>query len=459
MASLKQGMIAKEHLGTDLDTAVFYMDMRTPRKDFEKYYARAEDLGARLIRSRVHSIHEDEPTRDLTIRYTKESGDLQEETFDMVVLSVGGVTTPETIKLAKKLGVRLSHNRFMDTECFRPVTTSRPGIYSCGFFNGPKDIPQTVMEGSAAAMEASSILAKAKGTLIRKKEFPPEKDVSGEPARVGIFVCHCGLNIGSVADIPALVEYARDIPNVEYVQANLFTCSQDAQAQMVEMIKEHNLNRVVVAACSPSTHQPIFQDMLRTAGLNKYLFEMANIRNQCTWVHQHEPDAATEKCQDLIRMAAAKAGLLSPLDPPGLPLRAGEQKGPGGGRRRLRHDLRVGARGAGLRGAPGGAQRPPGRQCSAPAQHLAGRPGGLAASATPGHGPQSSPHHRALQGHRYRGGRGGRQLPLQAQQRRGYQPRRGDYCHRGRALSSGRAVSVQKAPQRPAVSGSGPGIH
>ncbi len=314
MASLKQGMIAKEHQGTDLDTAVFYMDMRTPRKDFEKYYARAEDLGARLIRSRVHSIDEDEQTKDLTLRYTLENGEFKEETFDMVVLSVGGVITQDVIDLARKLKVRLSHNRFMDTECFKPVTTSRPGIYSCGFFNGPKDIPQTVMEGSAAALEASKELATAKGSLIRQKEFPLEKDFSGQPARIGVFVCHCGLNIGGTADIPEIVEYAKNIPNVEYVQANLFSCSQDAQAQMVEMIKEHDLNRVVVAACSPSTHQPIFQDMLRNAGLNKYLFEMANIRNQCTWVHQHNPEMATDKCKDLVRMATAKAGLLQPLE-------------------------------------------------------------------------------------------------------------------------------------------------
>uniref|UniRef100_A0A7C3ZCT2 4Fe-4S dicluster domain-containing protein n=1 Tax=Desulfobacca acetoxidans TaxID=60893 RepID=A0A7C3ZCT2_9BACT len=314
MAALKQAVIAREHIGEHLDMALFYMDIRTPRKDFEKYMVRIKEQGARLIRSRVHSIHEEEDTRDLTVRYTTEQGEVKEETFDAVVLSVGGVTAPETIGLAKKLKVRLSHNRFMDTQCFQPVTTSRPGIFSCGFFNGPKDIPQTVMEGSAAAMAATRDLAVAKGTLTREKVFPPEKNVAEEPARIGIFVCHCGTNIGGVADIPEIVEYAKNIPNVEYVQANLFSCSQDAQAQMVEMIKEHNLNRVVVAACSPSTHQPIFQDMLRNAGLNKYLFEMANIRNQCTWVHQHEPDAATEKCKDLIRMAAAKAGLLKPLE-------------------------------------------------------------------------------------------------------------------------------------------------
>ena len=315
MASLKQAVIAREHLGEQLDMAIFYMDIRTPRKDFEKYMVRIKEQGARLIRSRVHSIEEDAHTKDLILHYVTEQGETRKEIFDAVVLSVGGVIAPDVVELAKKLQVRVSHNRFMETEAFHPVTTTRPGIFSCGFFNGPKDIPQTVMEGSAAAMAASRHLAAARGTLARKKEFPPEKDVREEPIRVGVFVCHCGMNIGGVADIPEIVEYVKNnIPHVEYVQANLFSCSQDAQAQMAEVIKEHNLNRVVVAACSPSTHQPIFQDMLRNAGLNKYLFEMANIRNQCTWVHKNEPEAATEKCKDLIRMATAKASLLKPLE-------------------------------------------------------------------------------------------------------------------------------------------------
>ncbi len=312
MAALKQAVIAREHIGPHLDMALFYMDIRTPRKDFEKYMVRIKDQGARLIRSRVHSIHQ-ESSKDLEIRYVTEVGEVKDEIFDMVVLSVGGVVTPDVIELANKLGVRLGHNRFMDTQCFAPVTTSRPGIYSCGFFNGPKDIPQSVTEGSAAAAAAARALAPAKGTLIKEKVFPPEVEVAGEGPRVGVFICHCGLNIGGVADIPQLVEYARDIPDVAYVQANLFSCSQDATAAMVEKIKEQNLNRVVVAACSPSTHQPIFQDMLRNAGLNKYLFEMANIRNQCTWVHQGEPEEATDKCKDLVRMAVAKARLLEPL--------------------------------------------------------------------------------------------------------------------------------------------------
>ena len=290
MAALKQAAIAREHIGEQLDMALFYMDIRTPRKDFEKYMVRIKDQGARLIRSRVHTINPVGDTGDLEVRYVTEAGEVKDEIFNMVVLSVGMVIPPDTVALAEKLEIPLSPNNFVETSCFAPTSTFREGIYSCGAFNGPKDIPQSVMEGSAAAGSASRTLAAARSTLTKEKVYPPEEEVSGEAARVGVFVCSCGLNIGGIADVPALVEYAKEIPDVVYTQANLFSCSQDAQSQMAEVIKENNLNRVVIAACSPSTHQPIFQDMLRTAGLNKYLFEMANIRNQCTWVHQAVPD-------------------------------------------------------------------------------------------------------------------------------------------------------------------------
>ncbi len=314
MASLKQAIVAREHLGPNLDMALFYLDLRTPRKDFEKYAAKIKDQGGRMIRSRVHSVKPANNNGDLEIRYVTEAGAVVDEIFDMVVLSVGMVMPPATLELARRLDVPLGPNDFMEASCFAPTTSFRDGIFACGAFTGPKDIPQTVMEGSAAAASASRHLAAARGTLMKKKEFPPEREVAGEPARVGVFVCNCGLNIGGVADVPAIVEYAQNLPQVEYAQANLFTCSQDSQAQMAELIREHQLNRVVVAACSPTTHQPIFQEMLRTAGVNKYLFEMANIRNQCTWVHQNEPGLATQNCQDLVNMAVAKARLLQPLE-------------------------------------------------------------------------------------------------------------------------------------------------
>jgi heterodisulfide reductase subunit A2 len=314
MAALKQAAIAREHIGPHLDMALFYMDIRTPRKDFEKYMVRIKDQGARLIRSRVHTVNSAGHDGNLEVRYVLETGEVKDEIFDMVVLSVGMVIPPDVVALSKQLQVPLSPNNFVENSCFSPTVTFRDGIYSCGAFNGPKDIPQSVMEGSAAAGSAARSLTAARGTLTHEKVYPPEVDLAEEPPRVGVFVCNCGLNIGGIADVPALVEYAKEIPDVAYVQANLFSCSQDAQSQMAEVIKENKLNRVVVAACSPSTHQPIFQDMLRTAGLNKYLFEMANIRNQCTWVPQNEPEAATEKCKGLIRMAVAKARLLEPLE-------------------------------------------------------------------------------------------------------------------------------------------------
>jgi heterodisulfide reductase subunit A-like polyferredoxin len=313
MTALKQAVVAREHVGPELDMALFYIDMRTTRKDFEKYQVKIKDQGARLIRSRVHSVQPMGDSGDLKISYVTDDGQLQEEVFDMVVLAVAMVISPDTVALARELKVDLSHNKFVEASCFKPGATSRSGVYACGVFTGPKDIPQSVMEGSAVAGTATRMLASARGSLLKYKDYPVEKDVTSEPPRVGVFVCNCGINIGGVADVPAIVDYARTIPNVEYVQDNLFSCSEDAQKQMIEKIKEYDLNRVVVAACSPSTHQPIFQDMVRNAGLNKYLFEMANIRNQCTWVHQQEPALATEKCQDLVNMAVAKARLFQPL--------------------------------------------------------------------------------------------------------------------------------------------------
>jgi heterodisulfide reductase subunit A len=296
-----------------LDAAIFYMDMRTYGKDFEKYYVRAEEeSGVRFIRSRIHSI---DPMEDgnLKIRYATESGEIKEEIFDMVVLSVGLSPNEDIVRLAEKLGIELNAHQHALTDSFRPVSSNREGVYICGAFQGPKDIPHSVMEASASAAASTQILASARGTLTRTKELPPELDVSAEEPRIGVFVCNCGINIGGVADVPAVAEYAKSLPNVVYVEENLFTCSQDTQDKMKEIIDENNLNRVVVASCSPRTHEPLFQETIRDAGLNKYLFEMANIRDQNTWVHMDDPARATEKAKDLVRMAVAKAALVEPL--------------------------------------------------------------------------------------------------------------------------------------------------
>ena len=313
MYAIKEAVIAKEHASEPLDTAIFFMDMRTYGKDFEKYYDRArEEHGVRFIRSRIHTIDPIEGDR-LRIHYASEGGEVCSEEFDMVVLSVGLQTGKDAVELAERLGIELTGYNFSETSSFAPVGTSKPGVFACGCFAGPKDIPQAVMEASAAACASSVDLAESRGTLTKAVEYPVEKDVSGQPPRIGVFVCNCGINIGGVVDVPAVREYAATLPYVEFVDDNLFTCSQDTQNKIKQKIEEHDLNRVIVASCSPRTHEPLFQETIREAGLNKYLFEMANIRDQDSWVHQKEPEKATAKAKDLVRMAVAKAALIEPL--------------------------------------------------------------------------------------------------------------------------------------------------
>ncbi|MBW1829775.1 MAG: FAD-dependent oxidoreductase, partial [Deltaproteobacteria bacterium] len=198
-------------------------------------------------------------------------------------------------------------------EPFAPVETSREGIYTCGVFQGPKDIPGAVTEASAAACLAGADLSEARGTDTTSIVIPEQKDISGEEPRIGVFVCNCGINIGGIVDVPAVQEYSGTLPDVVFTDSNLFTCSQDTQEKIKEKILEHNLNRVVVASCSPKTHEPMFMETLEACGLNKYLFEMANIRNQNSWIHSKAPELATQKAKDLVRMAVARAGTLYPL--------------------------------------------------------------------------------------------------------------------------------------------------
>ncbi len=307
MYAVKQTVIAKEHSATPLDTAVFYMDMRTHGKDFDKYFLRARDEnGVRFVQARIHTL-EPMPEDRLKLRYSTAAGELMEETFDMAVLSVG-LSPPDTAAdLARRLGIPLDTHGFAATTDLAPVSTPREGIFVCGVFQGPKDIPQSVMEASAAAAEASRLLAPARESLVREPELPPERDVSAELPRIAVFVCHCGINIGGIADVPGIRDYAAGLPHVVHVEDNLFTCAQDSQDRMKALIQEKNINRVVVASCSPRTHEPLFQETIRAAGLNPYLFEMANIRDQNTWVHMQHPQTATRKAKDLLRMAVARA--------------------------------------------------------------------------------------------------------------------------------------------------------
>ena len=313
--AIKEAIIAKEHQKGKLDTAIFYIDIRTHGKDFERYYNRAQEAGVRFLKSKISSILPSD-TGNLRIGYTDKAGMRVEEEFDMVVLSVGFGVSKEALDLAKKLGIELDQYQLALTSSFEPVRTSKSGIFVCGTFESPKDIPQSVIESSASAAVAESVLAESRWSLTQTKETPDEIDVRGKSPRIGVFVCRCGTNIAGFLEVPEVVEYAKTLPSVVFAEDNLFSCSQDTQEQITQVIKEQNLNRVVVAACTPRTHEPLFQETVLNAGINKYLFEMANIRNQCSWVHSSERAAATEKAKDLVRMAVAKVGLLQPLSDP-----------------------------------------------------------------------------------------------------------------------------------------------
>ncbi|MCX6651122.1 MAG: CoB--CoM heterodisulfide reductase iron-sulfur subunit A family protein [Methanomassiliicoccales archaeon] len=312
MYSIKEAIIAGEHTA-GLKPTIFFMDVRAVGKEFEDYVKRAEgEYGIKMHRgTRIASVDEVEGN-NLLLRYS-EGGNVKAEEFDMVVLAVGLKPPQDAGKLAERLGIKLNKHGFCDTSIYDPLSTSRPGIFVSGAFAAPKDIPTSVAEASGVASKAGTIIATARNTLVTKEDYPKELEVLGQEPRIGVFVCHCGINIGGIVDVPSVVEYVKTLPNVVYSEDNKYTCSADTQERIKKMIKEHNLNRVVVASCTPRTHEPLFQNTIREAGLNPFLFELANIRDQCSWIHMHEPEKATVKAKDLTRMAVAKSRFLEPL--------------------------------------------------------------------------------------------------------------------------------------------------
>ncbi|MEW6326469.1 MAG: CoB--CoM heterodisulfide reductase iron-sulfur subunit A family protein [Thermodesulfobacteriota bacterium] len=313
MYATKQALISRDH-DHEIEPTIFYIDIRAQGKGFDRYYERARcEGGVRYIRSMVSKVVENTRDKTLEISYVDASGQIQTEVFDLVILSVGLRPNSGFQALAGKLGIALNEFGFCRTLPLDLVSTSREGLFVSGAFQSPKDIPDTVIQASSAAGAAACLLAEARGTMIKEKVYPEEKQVVGHAPRIGVFVCHCGINIAGVIDVRAVAEYSRSLPGVVYATDYLFTCSTDSQQEMKKAIEEHGLNRVVVASCSPRTHEALFQETLREAGLNKYLFEMANIRDQASWVHAGQGEAATTKAKDLVRMSVARAGRLEPL--------------------------------------------------------------------------------------------------------------------------------------------------
>jgi heterodisulfide reductase subunit A-like polyferredoxin len=318
MYATKEAIIAKEHQ-KDIEPTIFYMDIRAYGKGFDQYYERAKtEYGVRYVKSLVSRVLEDISTNDIEITFVGEDGRLSSEMFDLVILSVGLRPPKNLAQLAMVADIELNEYGFVKTDPKNPLGTSREGIYVSGACESPKDIPETVMQASGAACEAGSIIAEARGKDLIVKDLPEEKDVDAEEPRIGVFVCNCGINIGGVVNVPEVQKFAKTLPNVVFSDENLFTCSQDTQDKMKRMIEEYGINRVVVASCSPRTHEPLFRATIREAGLNKYLFDMANIRDQCSWVHMNDKEDATEKAKTLVRMAVMNTNFIRPLKEVGI---------------------------------------------------------------------------------------------------------------------------------------------
>ena len=316
----KQVILTKEH-DAGAECTVFHNDIRSYGKDFERFYERAEKLpGVRFIRSYVSLGREIPGSKNVTLRYSTAEEGVKEEEFDMVVLSVGLNPPADVLEMAKKFGIELNAHDFCKLNPVNPMETNRPGIFVSGAFQGPIDIPESVFSASGAGSQIGELLDYRRGNLSKERVYPAERDVSKEEPRIGVFVCHCGANIGRIVNVPETVEYCKTLPNVVYAQEQLFSCATNSAKQITDTINEKGLNRVVVAACSPRTLEPLFRDTLREAGINQYYYDMANIREHNSWVHSKEKEEATEKAQDIIRMSVARACHLEPLQEFDLPV-------------------------------------------------------------------------------------------------------------------------------------------
>jgi heterodisulfide reductase subunit A len=316
----KQVILTKDH-DAGAKCTIFHNDIRSYGKDFERYYERTEKLPeVRFIRSYTSIVREDPVTKNVTVRYSNPEEGVKEEEFDMVVLSIGLNPPTDAKEIAQKFGIQLDTNDFCKLDPVNPMVTNKPGIFVSGGFQGPIDIPESVFSASGAGSQIGQLLDYRRGNLAKERVYATERDVSKEEPRIGVFVCHCGANIGRIVNVPDTVEYCKTLPNVVYAQEQLFSCATNSAKEITDVTKEKGLNRVVIAACSPRTLEPLFRDTVREAGINQYFCEMANIREHNSWVHSKEKEEATEKAKDIIRMSVARACHLEPLQEFDLPV-------------------------------------------------------------------------------------------------------------------------------------------
>lgn len=318
MYATKEAILAKQRLGNEIDCSIFIMDERAFNKEYHAYFTRARNEHAIAYhRCRISAIHEDPLTHDLILHYATPNGDLRQQRFEMVVLATGLQPPHSAGQLTEHLGIELNQYGFCQTDKFTPLQTTRPGVFVCGAFSSPKEIVETIIDASGAAAEAMRLLNDRLHTFpytrahpfLAADDLPPEKDVSGETPRIGVFACTCGKTLANTLDFPALIRLATHLPNVAVAEMADFACFPEFQRHLIEKIQAEDLNRIVIAACSNRTHESLFQRTVRQAGLNPYLLEMVNLREQCGIVHRHHLEQVNRKAQELVRVAAGRAAL------------------------------------------------------------------------------------------------------------------------------------------------------
>lgn len=313
MYSLKQAVITLEHNAGSEGIDLYYMDMRSYGKDFEQYYNSIDAKeGIRLFRSRAAALTQNTFNQRVAVKGIDEKGHASAEEYDLIVLGVGLSVNEKMKKLLQKLKVRVNKHGFVDTDEFNPLLTSREGVFACGAITGPRDIPESVIQASGAAASARALVINSDQgdlslDLLPQQEQKKLRFTDNERARIGVFVCHCGSNIAGVVDVDWVAKKSKELPYVEYAGEVMYLCAADGLDLMAKIIEENKLNRIVIASCTPRTHETLFRKGVEKAGLNPYLMVMTNIRDQNSWVHMQKKDQATLKAFDLVRGAVSRA--------------------------------------------------------------------------------------------------------------------------------------------------------
>ena len=322
MYATKEAILAKQRLGEDIHCGVFIMDERAFNKEYSAYFTRArEGHNIQYNRCRISAVREDPETHNLTLYYTGPHGEKIQESYEMVVLATG-LQPPESAgNLSDILNIDLNSYGFCETDKFMPLQTTRPGVFVCGAFSSPKEIVETIIDASGAAAEVMRLLNDRLHTYPYSREWPfltasefiPERDVTGEEPRVGVYLCACGGTISDHIDLPAVLQQVDHWPGVSTATVIDFGCFPENLRVIEADIQEKNLNRIVIAACSSRTHESLFQRTIRSTGLNPYLLEVINLRDQCTQVHLQQPGLANRKATEMVRVAIGRVMMAQPV--------------------------------------------------------------------------------------------------------------------------------------------------